>query len=342
LGTGTEGLNVNGSQSLDVLISLVNTNSRDLLRQCLLSLPDACRGLSSRTTLVDNASTDGSAEMVEAEFPDVELIRNTTRRGFSANHNQSIRLALDRGARFVLVLNEDTVLEPGSVRALVECCDARKEVGAAGPLINGSDGSPQRSLLAFPTIASEVSTSLRPGRDREPRGAGWLNGSCVLFRTDALRQVGTLDERFFIFFEDTDIGLRLHDAGWESVVCPTSRILHYGHQVVSQPAYGDRMVRQMIRSRDLYFRKHRGPARASIANALCKSAFRLRAMKAGLTATILREAEERQLAGFLWGLASYDPREALPHELDASSESHTSSPIEPSKSDSRLISGEAS
>ena len=200
---------MNVSPAVDVQISLVNTNSRDLVLQCLASLAAACEGISWRTLLVDNASTDGSAEIVRSEFPDIEVIQNAERMGFSANHNQVIRRAIGTGARFVLVLNEDTVLDAGAIRELVKFSDADPRVGAAGPTIIGRDGEVQRSLLSYPTVGSEVAASFRPGKPRdETRSGGWLNGSCVLVRTDALREIGLLDERFFIFFEDTDLGLR--------------------------------------------------------------------------------------------------------------------------------------
>jgi GT2 family glycosyltransferase len=309
---------VSAEPILDVEISIANTNSRELLRGCLGSLPGSCEGLAWHASVVDNASTDGSAEMVLNEFSWVELLRNSVMRGFSANHNQVLRRALDRGARYVLILNEDTVLEPGSVRELVRFCDANPRIGAAGPIILGSDGLVQRSFFSYPTVVNQAAACLRPGRPpREARLDGWLNGSCVLARADALREIGLLDERYFIFFEDTDLGLRLREAGWRSVVCSDARILHYGHQVVSQPAYGNRMERQALRSRYLYFRKHHGAVRAGAVAALVKCALAVRAVKALVWGALSRRSEERSLATVLWALASYDPRVALSHERTA-------------------------
>ena len=254
---------MNAASSPAVAISLVNTNSREYLRQCLTSLPDACQDLDWAVTVVDNASTDGSTAMVAADFPNVVIVSNRHPLGFSANHNQVIRRALASNTRFVLVLNEDTVLGEDSIRMLVRFCETNEKIGAAGPRIVGSDGQPQRSLFPFPTMFREAFAALMPGRPRTlSPSEGWLNGSCILLRTEALRDVGVLDERFFLFFEDTDIGYRLHEAGWISEVCPTAQIVHHGHQVVSQPEYGDRMEQQVIRSRYLYFRKHHGRTRA--------------------------------------------------------------------------------
>jgi N-acetylglucosaminyl-diphospho-decaprenol L-rhamnosyltransferase len=309
---------VSAEPILDVEISIANTNSRELLRGCLSSLPASCNGLAWHASVVDNASKDGSAEMVLDEFSWVELLKNSVMRGFSANHNQVLRRALDRGARYVLILNEDTVLEPGSVRELVGFCDAHPRIGAAGPIIRGSNGLVQRSFFSYPTVTNQAAACLRPGRP--PRVAeldGWLNGSCVLARADALREIGLLDERYFIFFEDTDLGLRLRKAGWQSAVCSDAHILHYGHQVVSQPVYGDRMERQALRSRYLYFRKHHGAVRAGAVAALIKCALAVRAVKALVWGALSRRSEERSLATVLWALAGYDPRVALSHERTA-------------------------
>src|ERR1700737_1865242 len=104
-------------------ISLVNTNNRALLNACLASLPEACAGLNWHVTVVDNESLDGSAEMVATRFPTAQLIRNAKRLGFGANHNQVLVPALESHVRHVLILNEDTELDPGSVRELVAFAD---------------------------------------------------------------------------------------------------------------------------------------------------------------------------------------------------------------------------
>src|SRR5512133_3020544 len=150
---------------LDVEVSLVNTNNRDLLRACLASLPEAAGALAWHATVVDNASDDGSPEVVRLEFPWARLIENTQRVGFSANHNQVIDEVVSHdSARYVLVLNEDTELEPGSLEELVSFADREDRVGAAGPRLVESDGKQQTSLFPFPTLSGEFWWTLRPGR----------------------------------------------------------------------------------------------------------------------------------------------------------------------------------
>jgi N-acetylglucosaminyl-diphospho-decaprenol L-rhamnosyltransferase len=301
---------------LDVEVSLVNTNNRDLLRACLASLPEAARALTWHATVVDNASDDGSPEVVRLEFPWARLIENTQRVGFSANHNQVIGEVLSHdSARYVLVLNEDTELEPGSLEELVSFADREERLGAAGPRLVEKDGREQASYFRFPAVLEQFWSTLKPGKPpRRAETGGWLNGSCLLVRTEALRRVGPLDARFFIFFEDTDLGLRLHRAGWRSAVCESSTVVHHGHQTVSQSGAGTHMERQMLRSRYLYFRKHHGRHTAALVVALVRMALVVRAAKALLTGSIRRDGGERRLAGFLWSLARYDPVTPLPHE----------------------------
>jgi GT2 family glycosyltransferase len=303
---------------LTASISILNYQRRDALRRALEAAREQRSGV-LEIIAVDNASTDGSAEMTEAEAPWAKLLRNDARLGFSANHNQVIRHALEEGqARYVLILNEDTELEPGSVVELVRFCDADGHCGAAGPVIVGADGLVEQSLFAFPTIFGQFRASLVPGRQNgQPPPAGWLNGSCVLVRAEALREIGPLDERFFIFFEDTDLCFRLTHAGWTARICEQARILHLGHQTVSRRPLGDSMERQMLRSRYLYFRKHEGPARARAVAELVRIALATRATKALAAGVVAGDRGERDLASYLWRLARYDPRDALPHESGA-------------------------
>ena len=256
-------------EEIDVEISVVNTSNGRLLERCLRSLDEAAAGVRSHTTVVDNASTDGSAEMVEARFPHVELLRNGVRRGFAANHNLVIdRVIASRSARYVLILNEDTELSPGSIAELVRCCDADTAVGAAGPALVEIDGRPQPSAFRFPRLTTEiVSAAILPEALRsllwrrvvemradgaEPAPVDWLLGAALLVRTEALAALGGgFDERFFIYAEDTDIALRLAGSGYASVLCPRAAVTHLGGSSTGSP-----FARTLGSSRWAYARKH--------------------------------------------------------------------------------------
>jgi GT2 family glycosyltransferase len=292
----------------DIEISLVSTDNRELLEACLRSLPAACEGLAWHVTVVDNASTDGTAEMMARDFPEAQLLRNEARLGFSTNHNRVIRPVVeDGGARYVVVLNEDTELAPGSMATLVAYADAHPRSGVVGPAIYGTDGERQPSHFPFPGMGSQVGYALLPGREpRQVKGDGWLNGSCLLVRVSALKEIGLLDDRFFIFFEDTDLGYRMRAHGWSSDQVEDARILHHGHMTVSQPALGSAMERQMLRSRYLYFEKHHGRSRAWLVATGVRGAFWLRAAKAWAEESVSRE-RDHPTAGILAGLAKYNP-----------------------------------
>ena len=293
--------------SADVEISLVNTDNRELLRACLASLPAACEGLEWHATVVDNASTDGSFEMVEQEFTWARLIRNARRRGFAANHNQVLVAAV---SRYVLVLNEDTTLDPRAVTELVATADARPTLGAVVPVTVGTNGESQPSLVPFPRSYFHFVQTLFGSDKPSDVSAGFPVGSCVLLRTEALQAIGVFDERFFIFFEDTDLGRRLRDAGWEIALAPGARIVHHGHQTVSRRESGGDMDKQMLRSRYLYFRKHRGALTAAVVEIGSRIALALRSAKAFAE-------RDRRHAGHLLELARYNPRAPLPIERDA-------------------------
>jgi N-acetylglucosaminyl-diphospho-decaprenol L-rhamnosyltransferase len=171
-------------------------------------------------------------------------------------------------------------------------------------------------LAIFPTTLHLLFHSLRPGTppSAPAQREGWLNGSCVLLRPQALRETGTLDERFFIFFEDTDLGLRLRRAGWTSAIAQDAGMVHLEHSTVSTPALNSSMARQMLRSQWLYVRKHNGPVQAAILAALVRVLLVARAVKAGARGWFQRNADERTKARHLLALASYRASRPLAHE----------------------------
>ncbi|MGQ9626025.1 MAG: glycosyltransferase family 2 protein [Anaerolineae bacterium] len=251
----------------DLTISIINTNNRDLLRTCLRTLFDNTRRVSMEVYVVDNACTDGSAEMVEREFPQVHLIRNTTRLRFCANHNQVLR----RGTgRYLLILNEDTEITPGAFDDLVAFMDAHPGAGASGVTVLNPDGTLQVSYADFPTLFSQfvlafsLNRFLRGGlypyyslpKDGQLVETDWVSGACLLVRREAMAQAGLLDENFLIYSEEIDWCYRIKKAGWKVYFVPDVRIYHHQGKGTSQ----DRPRRRfrLNRSALLFFRKHYG------------------------------------------------------------------------------------
>ncbi len=295
-------------------VSIVDhANTADLLR-CLATLPAACEGIDWRLSVIENvAATDVSA--VRAAVPEAEVLVNPRPLGFGANHNQVLRrLLADPATDHVLVLNDDTELPAGSIAALVRCLDAHPEAGAASPRLVDAEGREQTVLLRFPTVLGEVRAALgRPG-EVGAAGDGWLTGACLLLRVEALRRVGLFDERFFLFYEDTDLSARLRAGGWARIVCGGSRVVHRGHATVGASHFGTTMDRQMARSQYLYVAKHHGALAAETVRRATRAARAARAVKAVAEARRHPGEEAQQHAAFLRELAAYDARRALPHE----------------------------
>lgn len=263
---------------VDLSVVVVSWNVRDLLRQCLASTSDL-QSPSIETIIVDNVSTDGSAEMVRTEFPDVRLIVNTENRGFPAANNQGIAIA---EGRYVLILNPDTEVIDDALAAMVAYADENPDVGVVGPqLLNddadkcpGADGCPsvQSSRRRFPTLATAFfeSTWLQPCAPRrllaryyvqdQPDDAtldvDWVKGAALMARREAIEQVGLMDEGYFMYSEELDWCKRFKDAGWRVVYLPTAQIVHYGGKSSDQVMTSRHIHFQTSKVR--YFRKHHG------------------------------------------------------------------------------------
>lgn len=250
-----------------VAVVIVSYDVRDLLAGCLKSLAGQGEGL--EVVVVDNASSDGSAEMVAADFPDVSIVRNLDNRGFGAAANQGIAATL---APYVLSLNPDTVLHPGAIRGLSEYLDQHPEVGAVGPKILRPDGSldlasrrsfpsPTVALLRLSLLSRLFPKSPRLARynltDRSPDVPQEIDagtGACLLFRRAALNQVGVYDDAFFMYGEDLDLCFRLKEAGWKVMYWPASVVVHYKGRSSRQRS--NAMIREFHRSMWIFFRKH--------------------------------------------------------------------------------------
>lgn len=251
---------------MDITIVIVNWNTKDLLRNCLGSVYQTVRDLSFEIIVVDNASRDGSVAMVRESFPGVDIIENSENRGFSAANNQALRIMK---GRYALLLNTDTILTEGAVHELVAFMDGHDEVGMAGGQLLHEDGSRQNSVANFPTLFSLLMNLpllevLFPARypskryeHREPLPVESVIGACMLVRGKAMDEVGTLDEGYFFFFEETDWAFRMQGAGWKVYHVPSARIYHLQGRSIGRDA-SSRIA--FYRSRYRFFGKWRGRA----------------------------------------------------------------------------------
>jgi GT2 family glycosyltransferase len=301
----------------DVSIVVVSYNTRDLLRACLCSVRATAGEMASEVIVVDNASTDGSVEMLARDFPEVTLVANAANVGFAAANNQAIRLS--RG-RYVLLLNSDAILQPGAVRALVDCLERTPRAGVAGGLLLNADGSFQFSFADPPSLRGEIMLALRLARrvygpeypsyreehSRVERDAGWVSGAFLLARRAAIEDVGLLDEGYFMYSEETDWCHRMRHAGWSVRFVPAARVTHFSGQSARRSP--ERRRSQVYRSKWRFFRKHRGrPTAAAFRGtvwlaSVCKLAgWALRSLTGEADARARARGEARSYAYMLRG-----------------------------------------
>jgi len=254
---------------LDLSIVIVSYNTAALLRSCLDSIARS-EGLgTAETWVVDNASTDGSAELVAADFPWVQLIRSPRNGGYAYANNLALRQA--RGRR-VLLLNPDTEVGPRAIADLLSYLDAHPEVGMVGPKIVRPDGSLDLACRrSFPTpeiafyrlvgLSHLFPRSRRFGRYNltylDPNEEAEIDsgvGACMLVRREAIEQAGLLDERFFMYGEDMDWAYRIKERGWRIRYNPRVAVLH--RKGSSSRQQSQRMTLAFYRSMYLFYAKH--------------------------------------------------------------------------------------
>jgi GT2 family glycosyltransferase len=261
---------------MNLSILIVNWNTRELLRDCLNSIYETVEGLAFDVIVVDNNSGDGSQEMVRQQFPQVQLIENAANVGFARANNQAI--AASRG-RYVLLLNSDTIVQPGALRAMLTYADGYPDVGVVGAHLLNADGSFQASHTRFPTLRREFLIlsglgrllfgrwypSHSPEQSRAVADADYVEGACMLARREAVDQVGGLDEGYFMYAEEVDWCFSMRRAGWRVVYLPQARIVHLGG---ASSKSNTRREAVLYRSRVRFFRKHYGPVHATLLKGL--------------------------------------------------------------------------
>ena len=264
----------------DLAVVVVNHNAGDFLARCMSSIGSSAGELGVEVVVVDNASSDGSAE--RAAGTGVRLIGNPDNRGFARAANQGVAAT---GAPLVLLLNPDAEVVGGSLPALVKVARERPRAGAVGALVRNPDGSIQPSARRVPRLGEALGHAflgpIWPGNpwtrsytmagwDRSSeREVEWVSGSAMLLRREALDQVGTFDEGYFMYVEDVDLCTRLRGAGWEVLFSPELEVVHQ----IGVSTHGQRGRMAFAHSDSIYryFAKHR----AAGARALLKPAVRV-------------------------------------------------------------------
>ncbi len=287
---------------------IVNTNGRELLRTCLESIERTVPpGLEHEIVVLDNASDDGSVEMVEELIAaraggeaswhgsgggDLRLIRVNERTGKAENDS---RLLADARGELCLLLNEDVELCPGAVAALVRALDEDAGAAVAAAQLLDPAGRPQPCAWRLPGLPTAIASALLlhrglvvQSRGASTRTVGWAQSSAMLVRRDAAAAVGYLDPAFFVYSDETDFCKRLADGGWRTLWVPAARAIHH-EQLASDRAAAERRIVEFHRGRDRYVRKHH-PRTSLLVRLLAAWPYLLRA----LAATVVPGHEPRR------------------------------------------------
>ena len=253
---------------LEVSIIIVNWNTRDILRNCLRSIYEQTNEIDFEVIIVDNASTDGSVEMVKRDFPQAALIENMENRGFAAANNQGLKISK---GRYVLLLNSDTVILDNAITKTVTFADSHPEAAVVGCRVLNPDKTLQFTCFMFPSLLNMFLSStylykLFPrskffGREQmtwwdrnDIREVDVVTGCFMLVRKKAIEQVGMMDEQFFMYAEETDWCYRFKEAGWKVFFAPVAEIIHFGGQ--SSRQVREEMLIRLKLSILRFMRKH--------------------------------------------------------------------------------------
>jgi len=287
---------------MDLSIVIINWNTHNYLAQCLHSLQAAAGAVdiqahtlmfdqyAAEVYVVDNASVDGSAWMVQQDFPWAHLIQNDRNVGFAPANNQAIRAST---GRYVLLLNSDTEVRSNALQALVTFMETRPTAGGAGAYLLNADGSLQPScqpmitpwrefwrLVFFDRIWQRSTYPMYDWDLQTPRRVEVIKGACLILRRTALDRVGLLDEQYFFYTEEVDLCYRLLHAGWTLFWIPSAQVVHYGEASSKQMA--EAMYVQLYRSKVQFYRKTGGETRARLFKRLVTCAYLPRLVAANI------------------------------------------------------------
>ena len=298
----------------DISIIIVNLNTRALLHECLHSVFANAGPLSLDVIVVDNGSSDGSADMVVAEFPRVRLVRNAHNEGFARPNNTGMRMA---DGRHIMLLNSDTVVQPRALEAMSQFLDTHADAGACGPMLLYPDGRIQQSAKGFPTLFTHLcdmffldrllpySRLFGKGEMRyfdyeHPAPVDHLMAAAFLVRREVLAGVGLLDEDFAIYYNDMDWCYRMKRRGWAVWYVPDARITHYLGSTVGNVNRRFALFRVLHENVLLFYQKHYGRISVPVYRLFTVMGFVLRSL--GWTAVRwLRPSDHsRHMMQFSW------------------------------------------
>ena len=264
------------NKCMDLSIVILNYKSKNMVKECLRGIRLVSPQLKYECIVVDNASGDGIEAMLKSEFPEVNFIASSANVGFAAGNNIGIKKT---SGKYIMLMNPDIAVFSGSLEALVKFMDENLGAGLAGPKLLNPDRSVQCSAYRFPkkvtpiyrrTVAGKLPSGVRELErylinDWDRVGAreiDWLLGACLIVRRAAIEEVGLLDERYFLYFEDTDWCRRFWEKKWKVMYVPSSVMVHFHRRLSAElpllQSLFNRITREHIKSSIKYFFKYRG------------------------------------------------------------------------------------
>ena len=253
---------------MELSVIIVNYNARGYLENCLESLFENTRLRPIEVWVVDNASSDGSVEMLRERFPQVQVIESNENLGFGAANNEAMRRA---GGRYKLLLNNDTIVHPDAIDTMVRIISERPRVGVLGPLLRNEDGTVQISYgnrVSFFSELSQKRLSARyqaghpkarkvvESRSREEAHPDWVTGACMMLQAELPEEVRFFDENFFMYLEDVDLCERIRQYGFQVLYSPEAELTHLRGKSVE--VNSERVALEYRRSQLYFYSKHYG------------------------------------------------------------------------------------
>lgn len=299
---------------IDLSIVIVNINTRDLLRACLKSVYEENPDISFEILVCDNASTDGSVEMLREEFPGVKVTASEENLGFARGNNRILPQAT---GRYIVLLNPDTEIKDQALQRLVDYLDANPKVGAVAPQLMLPDGTNQGGhagydptparLFVFAFMLHSVFPNVRgfwltkQDYKQSEIEVDWLSGACFMVRAPVIGTAGTLSDSYYMYAEDIEWGNRIRQAGWKLVLLSNVQILHHHGAAAKkkQGGYG----KLGIKGLDVYYRSRYPHHKVFLMHMLAAIGFMLRAGIWLVISILKSNAAYRQHALDMWSAA---------------------------------------
>lgn len=244
----------------NVWVIILNWNGKSLTVDCLESLK-AVRYQNYHVLLVDNGSVDGSVPYLRQRYPDLDMVEIGKNLGFAEGNNVGMRIALEKGADYVLLLNNDTIADPSFISDLVEAAEADPGIGFAGPKVYFYDFKGRKDVISFAGGLLDMrkgksihigEKQVDSGQHDRPRDVDYVEGSCMLVRADVIKKIGMLDPAYFAYWEEMDWCVRGARAGYRLIYVPGSKIWHK----IGASSVGSSNVYLLTRNRFWFMRKY--------------------------------------------------------------------------------------